>query len=459
MILIEEKNNNTASRLKQITAAMPNKPSCYIRTFGCQQNVSDSERIAGMMSQCGYNIADSPDTADLIIFNTCAVREHAEDRVFGNVGELKRLKEANKSLIVALGGCMVQQAHIAEKLRSSYLFVDVIFNTNELHRLPGHIADAVEKGNPVVAIDCADYTIHEGLPVMRDRECRAFIPIMYGCDNFCSYCVVPLVRGRERSRESADILSEFRQVVADGYKDITLLGQNVNSYGKKLDADINFAGLLHMLCKEDGDFTIRFMTSHPKDATHELLDTIAANSRISRHIHLPVQSGSDTILRRMNRGYTAAQYMELIDCARKKIDGVTFSSDIIVGFPGETEQDYADTLELIRRVGYSSLFTFIYSARMGTPAADFPDGTPHKLKAERLNRLIAVQDGITRDMLAKTIGQTKRVLVTEKLPDGNCAARLDDINEITLSGDCAVNSYVNCTITDIKKKRLYGKVN
>lgn len=448
----------TTQNLRAIVENMPRKPHYYIRTFGCQQNVSDSERIAGMIQESGYEMADRPEAADLIIFNTCAVREHAEDRVFGNVGEIKRLKEANANLVVALGGCMVQQPHIANKLRESYPFVDVLFNTNELQKLPGHIASVLRERRPVVSIDCDEYSVQEGLPIAREDRFRAFVPIMYGCDNFCSYCVVPLVRGRERSRKSEDIVTEFKQIVASGYKDIMLLGQNVNSYGKGLAERINFSALLRVLNDVEGDFTIRFMTSHPKDATQELFDTIAACDKVSRHIHLPVQSGSDAILAAMHRGYTTAQYLDLIRYARGVIDGVTFSSDIIVGFPGETGEDYMSTLRLLETVRFQSLFTFIYSKREGTPAATLPDDTPHSLKAQRLNKMVSLQDDISGELLQTYIGTRKRALVTDMLPGGACVARLDDNSAITLSGNCTPHTYVWCTVTELHKKRLYGKV-
>lgn len=444
--------------LKDIIKEMSRAPRCYIRTFGCQQNVSDSERIAGMLEQCGYEMIDSPEKADLIVFNTCAVREHAEDRVFGNVGEIKRLKETNRDLIVALGGCMVQQQHIADKLRASYPFVDVIFNTNELQNLPGHLVRHHETGKAIVAIERGDYSIYEGLPVSRDSEHRAFIPIMYGCNNFCSYCVVPLVRGRERSRNSCDILKEFKQVIADGYKDIMLLGQNVNSYGLGLEEDIDFSRLLELLCAVEGDYTLRFMTSHPKDATPKLIDTIARNPKISRHLHLPVQSGSDRILTQMNRKYTSGEYLKLIEYAKSVVPEMTFSSDIIVGFPGETQQDFEDTLRLVETVRYRSLFTFIYSKREGTPAASMNDNATHKEKTERMAQLIALQDKITKTQDEAMVGNTVRVLVTQKLSDGNFEARMDDNSVAIIEGDCTPNTFVMCTITSTYKKRFYGKV-
>ncbi len=434
------------------------EPRFFIRTFGCQQNVSDSERIAGILIECGYKRCEEPAQADLILFNTCAVREHAEDRVFGNVGELKKYKRENPSLIIAVGGCMVQQQHIAEKLQKSYPYVDLIFNTNRLDLLPGEIAQCAETRGALIAPKSDRYSIVEDLPIRRDEGFRAHIPIMFGCDNFCTYCIVPYVRGRERSRSSADVVEEFKNAVAQGYKDIMLLGQNVNSYGKGLAEQINFAALLERLNDVEGDFTIRFMTSHPKDATKELFDTIARCKKISRQIHLPVQSGSNRILREMNRGYTREEYLALIDYARSVIDGVSFTSDIIVGFPGETEQDYNDTVDLVRHVGFRSLFTFIYSKREGTRAAVMPDFTDHKTKAQRLNALVAIQDEITERQESEYVGKTFRMLVVSKLADGKFEARMDDNSAITVEGDCQLNAFHNVTVTERTKKRLYGKV-
>ncbi|MEG1757028.1 MAG: tRNA (N6-isopentenyl adenosine(37)-C2)-methylthiotransferase MiaB [Oscillospiraceae bacterium] len=450
--------NDKTARLAALLKEKYNRvPVCYVRTYGCQQNVSDSEKIKGMMAKSGYEIVDDPQNADLIIFNTCAVREHAEDRVFGNVGELKKLKENNKSLIIALGGCMVQQPHIASKLLSSYPYVDVIFNTNELQNLPSHIAERIEKSKSVPAIQCEDYTLCEEMPIKRDNGFRAHIPVMYGCDNFCSYCVVPIVRGRERSRDPQKIEAEFKKAIADGYKDIMLLGQNVNSYGKHLDDDINFAQLLRRLNDVEGDFTIRFMTSHPKDATRELFDTIAVCEKISRHIHLPVQSGSDRILREMNRNYTRAQYLELIGYAKNTIEDVSFSSDIIVGFPGETQSDYEDTVSLVEEVGFKSLFTFIYSKREGTAAAKMDDDTPHSIKAKRLNELIAKQEAISSSLECRLVGTQRRVLITRALSDGSFEGRLDDNSCVTVIGQCTENRFEKVLITQYKNKRLYGK--
>ena len=433
-------------------------PRCFIRTFGCQQNVSDSERIAGMMSACGYDLTDRPDDADLIIFNTCAVREHAEDRVFGNVGELKKFKKADPGLTIAVGGCMVQQPHIAKKLRTNYPYVDIIFNTNRLAELPGELLEHLGADRKIVADTADEYAVEEDLPVLRDQGFRAYIPVMYGCNNFCTYCVVPLVRGRERSRAPQEIEAEFRRAVADGYKDIMLLGQNVNSYGRGLPEELNFSALLRRLCAVPGDYTLRFMTSHPKDATPELFDTIAACPQISRQIHLPVQSGSDRILAAMNRHYTSGDYLRLIGEAKARIPGVSFTSDIIVGFPGETAADFAATQELVERVGFHALFTFLYSPRVGTRAAALPDDTPHEVKAQRLAALLALQERITAEHEQAYLGRTFRALTVARLPEGGTEARLDDNSAVTLSGDCELNRFYPVTVTERSRKRLYGEI-
>ena len=432
-------------------------PRVFIRTFGCQQNVSDSERMSGMLCELGCETVEDPECADIIIFNTCAVREHAEDRVFGNVGRLKALKKERENLLICIGGCMVQQQHIADKLRASYPYVDIIFNTNELQRLPALLYERIGSQKTVDAHECDDYSVFEGAKAKRDGGFRAFIPIMYGCDNFCSYCVVPLVRGRERSRRPDDIEREFREALDAGYKDIMLLGQNVNSYGKGLDESINFAKLLRRLASIEGDYTLNFMTSHPKDATHELFDVMGEYKHIAPHIHLPVQSGSDEILRRMNRRYTSAQYLELIDYARSVVPNITFSSDIIIGFPGETREDFDATLELVKKVRYASLFTFIYSKREGTPAAKMPDPTPHSVKTDRFAELLAVQEEIAAERENALVGTKQRAIIVQPLEGGGFEGRLADNSSITVEGDCRVNDFCTVTVTSRTKKRLFGK--
>lgn len=371
-----------------------NTPKAFIHTYGCQGNVADSERIKGMLVKMGYTMTEEKSEADLILYNTCAIREHAEDRVFGNVGAIKKLKKNNPNLIIALCGCMMQQEHIREKIYNSYSFVDIIFGTHNQYAVPEIFKSYLLKGKRFFADMTETNEIVEGMPALRDNSSKAWLPIMYGCDNFCSYCVVPYVRGRERSRNSADIIAEFKQIIAEGYNDITLLGQNVNSYGKGLSEDINFSKLLRQLNELDGDFTIRFMTSHPKDCTKELIDTIAECDKLSKHIHLPVQSGNNRILKEMNRHYTREQYLELINYAKEKIEGVSFTSDIIVGFPGETYEEFQDTLSLIKEVGYTSLFTFIFSSRKGTKASLMNDPVPYEEKSKWFKELCDLQESI-----------------------------------------------------------------
>ena len=406
-----------------IAARYETPPLAFIHTFGCQQNVNDGEKIKGVLAQLGYGFADSAEEADLIIFNTCAVREHAEQRVFGNVGALKPLKEKNPGLIIGLCGCMVQQQHVVDKIRKSYPFVDVVFGVNAIDRLPELLWARISGERKKVILDPTEQIeINEEIPTRRNSTFKAWLPIMYGCDNFCSYCVVPYVRGRERSRTPEAVLKEFRELVEAGYKDITLLGQNVNSYGKGLPDPCDFADLLEQLCQVPGDYRIRFMTSHPKDATHKLIDTIAANPQLCHHIHLPVQAGSDRILKLMNRSYTRAEYLDLIRYAKEKLPDATFSSDIIVGFPGETEEEFLQTVSLVKEVGYMQLFTFIYSKRTGTKAADMPDDTPHKVKAERLGYLVKEQEVIAASLLKPLVGTCQKVLVEGKGRDGVCYA-------------------------------------
>ncbi len=411
-----EKQNNFSSLAANLLRYRfgDETPKAYVHTFGCQGNVSDGERMKGMLSQMGYTFVDDEKEADLILLNTCAIREHAEDRVFGNIGRLKVLKKAKPHLIICVCGCMVQQKHIEEKIYKSYPFVTVVFGTHVMHKLPEFVYKALSTGKRVYDTDNTNLEIAEGNPVWRDGEIRAWLPIMYGCNNFCSYCVVPYVRGRERSRKSEEIMKEARQLVSMGFKDITLLGQNVNSYGKGLDEDINFAKLLRMINEIEGDFTIRFMTSHPKDCTHELLDAMAECDKVAKHLHLPVQCGNDRVLKEMNRHYDRAKYMSLIEYARKVMPDLSITSDIIVGFPGETYEEFRETLSLVREVKYTSLYTFIYSARKNTRAAEMPDPVTREEKGRWFDALLKLQETIAAERTASMQGKVFRVLVEEK---------------------------------------------
>lgn len=435
-------------------------PLAYVHSYGCQQNVNDGERIKGVLTDIGYGLCDAPEQADLILFNTCAVREHAEQRVFGNVGALKGLKEKKPGLIIGLCGCMANQTHVVEKLRRSYPYVDLVFGVDGIDTLPQLLAQKLRTHKRVLLQPAQRPVIVENIPIRRESEFRAWLPIMYGCDNFCTYCIVPYVRGREKSRRPEDILAEFRGLVQAGYKEITLLGQNVNSYGKGLEEQIDFSDLLNLLCSVPGDYHIRFMTSHPKDASHKLIDTIAAQPKLCKHLHLPVQCGSDRVLAQMNRRYTVEQYMELIEYARSRVSGITFSSDIIVGFPGETEEDFQGTLDLIKKVGYMQLFTFIYSKRTGTKAADMPDETPRSEKTDRMARLLKTQDEIAMGLVKAQVGQTVRVLVEGfGRAEGTLTGRLDNNLTVEFAADPALlGQYAKVKLTSARATVLLGQL-
>ena len=373
------------------------KKIACVKTFGCQQNVADSEKIKGILDKLGYVLSQDPEQADLIIYNTCAVRENAEDRVFGNTGALKNLKQSKKDIIIGLCGCMTQQEHIVDKIKQSYPQVDLILGTHSLHLLPELLYRVIINQKRVIDINNRDGLFPEDIPVLRDSDKKAWVPIMSGCDNFCTYCIVPYVRGRERSRASRDIINEIKDLINLGYCEITLLGQNVNSYGKGLEEKINFSQLLKNINNLPGDFEISFMTSHPKDCSKELIDTIAESNKISKHLHLPVQSGSNKILKLMNRKYNIQEYKDLVDYAKSKIKNLILSSDIIVGFPGETYEDFLETKEIIKYIKYDFLYSFIYSKRNGTIAAKMTDIVSEKEKHQWLSELLKLQEEIKKN--------------------------------------------------------------
>lgn len=452
--LVEEyelnKQKEYVSLVSQVLEAKySHKPKALVHTYGCQGNVSDGERLKGMLTDMGYEITDELSQADLVLYNTCAVREHAEQRVFGNVGALKHYKERNKGMIIALCGCMMQQEHIAEKIKKSYSFVDIVFGTHVIHRLPEFVYRALA-GSRVFSVDKSDGVIVEGLPVRRDGNIKAWLPIMYGCNNFCSYCIVPYVRGRERSRAKDKIISEAREIIASGYKEITLLGQNVNSYGNDLSESVNFSELLREIDSLPGDFRIRFMTSHPKDCTKELIDTIAASEKISHHLHLPFQSGNDRVLKAMNRKYTREEYLSLIAYAKKKIPDISLTSDVIVGFPGETYDEFGDTISLIKEVGFTSLFTFIFSPREGTPAAKMPDTATAEEKGRRFRELIAAQSEQAALRTASMNGRIYRVLVEGKSKNEGMLCGRTDSNVVIefFGGDELIGQYKSVRVTE-----------
>ncbi|MBR2019332.1 MAG: tRNA (N6-isopentenyl adenosine(37)-C2)-methylthiotransferase MiaB [Clostridia bacterium] len=385
------------------------RPQAFVLTLGCQQNEADSEKIAGLCEAMGYTITPTPDAADLIMVNTCAIREHAEQKALSLVGQYKHLKAKKPSLMIGVCGCMVVQEHRREELKHRYPYVDFVFGTSSLHRFPQLLCEKLEKGKRLFCPEESEYLVAEGLPIRRESNYRAWVSVMYGCNNFCSYCIVPYVRGRERSREMGEIVKEVAQLVREGYKDITLLGQNVNSYGKDLEGNGDFADLLYELDKLEGDFWLRFMTSHPKDASRKLIDVMASSRHIAHQFHLPMQSGSDAVLRAMNRRYDTAKYLEIVDYMREKMPDVTLTSDIIVGFPGETEEDFSDTLAMLERVKFDMLYSFIYSPRKGTPAAEMVQ-VEQKTKNERFDRLLALQNAIATEKNQPLVGQTLRVL-------------------------------------------------
>lgn len=414
------------------------KPLACVVTYGCQQNIADSEHIKGMLEAMGYGFTEDRLKAKLIIFNTCAVREHAEDRVFGNVGALKSYKLDNPDVVIALCGCMMQQQHIADKIKQSFPFVDLVFGTHVVYKVPQLIYTALTRKKRVFELPDVDGVIAEGIPVKRDNDKKAWLPIMYGCNNFCSYCIVPYVRGRERSREVNDVVAEFKQLVDEGYREITLLGQNVNSYGKDLEPKVSFSQLLRMLNDLEGDFRIRFMTSHPKDCTKELIETMAQCDKVATHLHLPFQSGNDRVLKAMNRSYTREKYLSLINYAKELMgDELSITSDIIVGFPGETYEEFCDTLSLVEEIKATSLFTFIYSPRVGTPAAEMDDPVPYEEKSKWMRELLALQERISGEQMALHRGKTFKCFVYGKGKQGDnyLAARTDGNLIIEFVGD------------------------
>lgn len=433
-------------------------PLADVVTFGCAQNENDSEKIRGLLYEVGYSMTDSLENADIVIYNTCAIRENAELKIFGNIGKLKALKKANPNMIVAVCGCMVMQEHIVEKIKKSYPFVDIVFGTNAIEILPQLIYNCYTENKKQILSPEERREFDDDVPILRQSKSKASISIMYGCDNFCSYCIVPYVRGRERSRQPEDILREFTELVDRGYKDITLLGQNVNSYGKKLDREFDFADLLRLLCTVKGDYVIHFMSSHPRDFTKKVIDVIRDNPQISRQIHLPVQAGNDRILKEMNRHYTIEQYMDIINYAKEQIQGVTFSTDIIVGFPGETFEEYLDTEKLVKEVRFTQIFNYIYSKRNGTRAAKMEDNITHEEKARWLNRLIAIQRDITFDYLNEYVGKTERALVEEKNGD-MYTARLQ--NTFVVKFICKndhTDEFVNLKITGKRGTTLIANI-
>lgn len=463
-----EQNNfsNSQSEYLALTAELMDirkrgeTPLAYVRTYGCQQNVADSEKIKGMLSRAGYSFTENVEDADFILFNTCAVREHAEDRVFGNVGALKKLKRRHPQILIALCGCMMEEKHVSDRIYNSFPFVGLVFGTHCLHQFPELLYRSLVDGKRVFLRNNDDKKVYEGIPTLRDGSFKGWLPIMYGCDNFCTYCIVPYVRGRERSREPAIIIEEAREMISSGYKDITLLGQNVNSYGKGLSTRTSFAQLIGEIDKIEGDYWLRFMTSHPKDCTRELIDTIAESKHISLHLHLPFQSGSDRILKLMNRHYDREKYLDIVSYAKSKIENVSLTSDVIVGFPGETYEDFQQTLSLIREVGFTSLFTFIYSPRVGTPAAEMEDPVSPEEKGRWFRELLDTQEEIAASRCASMVDTIERVLIEEKTKkEGYLSGRTSGNIIVECPGaDELIGTFRNVRITEARNWILKGEI-
>ena len=432
-----------------------------VDTFGCQQNVADSQHIMGMLEAMGFGFTDDPARAAVVVLNTCAIRDHAEKRVYGTLGALTHTKKADPEQVICLCGCMAQRPEVAEKVRQSYRHVDLVFGPQALWKFPELLYNVYTQRRRVFSVADEHGAIAEGMPVVREGRTRAWVSIMYGCNNFCSYCIVPYVRGRERSRDPEQIIAEVRQLVADGFKEITLLGQNVNSYGKDLDTPYDFADLLTALDAIDGDFLIRFMSSQPKDATHKLFDAMARSRHVARQLHLPVQSGCDRVLRAMNRPYDKAKYLELITYARKVMPELVLTSDVIIGFPGETEAEAMETVALVEQVRFDALFTFIFSPRPGTPAARMDDPVSREEKQKWFDRLCDTQNRISEELHAAYVGRTLRCLVDGEGDDARwpLTARTAGGRLVHLVGDkSAVGTYHDVKITDSNTWALFGEL-
>ena len=431
-------------------------PVAYVETYGCQQNEADSEKIRGILCACGYTITDTAEGADVVVMNTCAIREHAEQRVFGNLGALTHTKRRHSRQKIFLCGCMAGQEQVVERIKKSYPHVDGVFSTHHLWQFAQILHRVLTTGKRTYFVEDEPGSIAEGLPQKRDNTLKTWVSIMYGCNNFCTYCIVPYVRGRERSRKPEDILAECRELIANGAKEITLLGQNVNSYGKDLDENIDFSDLLKLISEIDGDFLIRFMTSHPRDAGKKLFDTMAASPKIAKQLHLPFQSGSSRVLKAMNRHYDREQYLSLVEYAKSVMPDLVLTSDVIVGFPGETEEEFEETISLIEAVGYDALFTFIFSPRKGTPAATMDDPTSKEEKNRRFDRLCEVQNNISERIHQEYIGKTMRCLVDGTDKD-LLTARTEGGRLVRLpAGSAQVGTFTYVTITGSTTWSLTG---
>lgn len=447
-------------KIKAMFAARGAHPRACVETFGCQQNVADGQRIMGMLEAMGFAFTEDPGEADLALLNTCAVREHAEQRVFGNLGILTHSKKENPEQVIILCGCMAQEERVAKRVKESYRHVDLVFGPQALWRFPELLWQVYETRKRVFSTAEEHGCIAEGLPVVREGGVKAWVSIMYGCNNFCSYCIVPYVRGRERSREPSAVLAEVRELVEAGYKDITLLGQNVNSYGNDLDTGYHFPDLLEDIDQIPGDYWVRFMSSHPKDATPRLFDVMAKCRHVAKQLHLPFQSGNDRVLGEMNRRYTREKYLELIRYARSVMPGLVLTSDVIIGFPGETEGEAMDTVSLVEEVGFDALFTFIYSPRPGTKAAALPDPASREEKQRWFDKLLEVQNARSAEIHARYAGRTVRVLVDGESGDAEypLSSRTEGNRLVRLKGDKSlIGRFLEVKITGSNTWALYGE--
>ncbi len=454
-----EKYISLVSQLnEQGASATGNRPAAFILTFGCQQNEADSEKLAGMTAAMGYEPTDKPEDASLIVANTCAVREHAEEKALSIIGQFKHIKNRDPSVIIAVCGCMVSQEHRRDTIKRSYPYVDIVFGTASLHRLPELVYERMRgSGRLFCSEEARDFP--EGLPIRRESSYRAWVSVMYGCDNYCSYCIVPYVRGRERSRRSEDIINEVSELAASGCRDITLLGQNVNSYGKDLEGSYDFADLIRDLSSIEGDFRLRFMTSHPKDATKKLIDTLAASEKAARHFHLPLQSGSDRILEWMNRKYNCNKYISTVEYMRERIPGISLTTDIIVGFPGESEEDFEATLSMLEKIRFDMIYSFIYSPRRGTPAAEMEGQIADEVKSRRFTRLLEIQNAISAEINREEVGRVVRVLCdgASKTDASVMSGRTDGNKIVLFDGEPAdTGLFVDIKIDRAETFALYG---
>ena len=452
---IEEQYNY----INKISNLISNK-KYYLMTMGCQLNESESEKISGMVEQMGYTKTDIQEEADLVIFNTCCIRENAENKILGHLGILKAIKREKKDMIIALGGCMAQEPHMLEKFKKSHgQHIDVIFGTHNLYKFPELLYNTIINKKKITDIWEMDGTLVEGLPVKRTSSFQASVIIMNGCNNFCTYCIVPYVRGRERSRKPEFILEEIKEVAAQGVKEVTLLGQNVNSYGKDLEEPMSFAKLLESVVKIEGIERVRFVTPHPKDFSDELIDVIAKEDKVCKVIHLPLQAGSTNMLKKMNRVYTKESYLELVEKIKSKIPNATFTTDIIVGFPGETEEDFLETIDVVKKVRYDSAYTYIYSRRVGTPADKMEDQIPEEIKVERIGRLIEIVNQILEEQNEKIVGTVQKVEGESKTNKERLTGRTDGGKVVNFIGDKKyIGQIIDIKIVEQRKWYLEGEV-